>query len=456
MSKKTRRIIFYIFLILFIGLAITITLYALGYNLSLQKKPLTVTGAFYFKSQPKKADIFINEENRGTTNKFIGGMNPGQYNIKISKPGYSTWKKKIEVEPKIVTKISDILLIPKEINLEKTIDYKVKNFYISQNSEKAIYLTAPKPTLRLIDFLKKTDVQIYPDKENQFLLPALSSLSQIKWSSHNQNLLLNFKDNSLYALNLNNSNQITNIKASTFHKYNFKDVTFHPTDPNKIYFLDKNTIYLLDITEKSIERILYDVLSYTIYENKILYLSKSNGVLFKADLDTSSFEKIAEFPLFKSEENITIISDKLIMLGEKLYLFESEANIFKNIGTQVESYIFSENKEKFLFKTNNTIKIIWLEKSTDDIFRNKYEIETIASYPNNIIKNIAWFTETNKHIIFVLDNKIKIAELYNSNHRNIMNIISSLEKPEIFFNKYNNYLYILSEQNLHKINMDIK
>jgi len=59
MTKKIRRLIFYIFVFLFFILAIAILLYAQGYNFDWQKKSLVLTGVFYFKSFPEKSQYLF-------------------------------------------------------------------------------------------------------------------------------------------------------------------------------------------------------------------------------------------------------------------------------------------------------------------------------------------------------------------------------------------------------------
>ena len=168
MTRKTRRIIFYIFLTFFIILAYVAVLYSQGYTFDWQKKSLVMTGAFYFKSHPKEADIYINNEYSGKTTKFIKRLTPEEYDIKISKPEYHDWQKTLEIESKLVTEAKDIILIRKNLLLNKiTKDYNVKYFSLSNDKKKIVYLTDKATNysqlaLRLIDLAERTDEQIYP------------------------------------------------------------------------------------------------------------------------------------------------------------------------------------------------------------------------------------------------------------------------------------------------------
>ena len=94
MTKRSRRIIFYFLLLLFIILAPSIIFYALGYNFDFDKKIFIATGGIYLKSYPSNAETYINDKFSGETSKFIKRLLPKIYEIKITKEDYYSWQKK--------------------------------------------------------------------------------------------------------------------------------------------------------------------------------------------------------------------------------------------------------------------------------------------------------------------------------------------------------------------------
>jgi hypothetical protein len=86
--------------------------YSEGYSLDWGKKTIVVSGGIYLKSQPPKADIFVNNKLSGKTNKFVRRLIPEVYEVKISKEEYHSWEKRITVEPGLVTRLDNIFLIP--------------------------------------------------------------------------------------------------------------------------------------------------------------------------------------------------------------------------------------------------------------------------------------------------------------------------------------------------------
>ena len=117
MTKKTRRIIFYVFLIIFLILTPSIILYALGYSIDFEKKTIVATGGIYLRSTPSGAEIYINYKPKGTTNKFVKRLVPKIYDVEIAKENYNHWQKKIVVEPGLVTRINNVLLVPSNLKI---------------------------------------------------------------------------------------------------------------------------------------------------------------------------------------------------------------------------------------------------------------------------------------------------------------------------------------------------
>jgi hypothetical protein len=102
-------------LVLVFALAAPLTIfYATGYSYDWENKRLLKTGAFYFRTVPKKTDILIDGVKKGTAPALIERLLPGEYEIEISKQGYRPWKKKLEINSQLVTEARNIFLVPEK------------------------------------------------------------------------------------------------------------------------------------------------------------------------------------------------------------------------------------------------------------------------------------------------------------------------------------------------------
>lgn len=476
MTRKTRRFIFYTFIVLFIILAIGVILYAQGYSFDWQKKSLTVTGAFYFKSYPKDADIYIDNEHKGKTDRYIKRLFPGEYDIKISKPDHHDWQKTLKIDSKVVTEVKNILLVRKEPLINQIIDYNVRYLSFSNDNKKAIYLTdkATKeidptkqkiadpreiPTysqfaLRLLDLTNNTDRQINSS------IPNLKNLLNLLWSNDDKKIVLSFLNNDYYVLDLDQAKAINFndlIKnLSNYKIYNVKNLSFHPYDSNKIYFYFENNLYSIELNYSNpyeslliSSPVVSDILVYTIFNDDILYIKYSDGAFYKTNLGASSFKKIFDIPFLKSNQTIKIISDEMFVIDKALYFFNPQTQTLEKITTAVEEIQFSSNNEKLLWKTKNEIGVIWFKADLEQPLHEKYETE-IAMKTFEEINQAIWYSKSNEHIIFTLGNDIKITELDNRDKRNTANVLS-IKNPKIFNNNWNKKIYILSEQKLFEI-----
>lgn len=96
-----------------IGITTSLFLYTAGYRLT-RKDDKTLdfsqTGMISAKSVPEGASVYLNGILLTATNDTISGIEPGTHNLKISKSGYVTWVKDIEVFPELVTDITSVLI----------------------------------------------------------------------------------------------------------------------------------------------------------------------------------------------------------------------------------------------------------------------------------------------------------------------------------------------------------
>lgn len=466
MTHRTRRCIFYIFLFLFVVLASTIILYAQGYNFDWQKKSPVITGAFYFKSYPKEADIYINNKYEGKTTKFIKRLPPGEYDIKISKQDYSDWQKTLAVKSKLVTEAQNIILVKKLSTPNLITDNNIKYLTFSPDKKEVIYLTDSLviPALRLIDLTNNTDIQIYPaiaSKKTGYAasLPSLNNLSDILWSPNGERLILSFANNNSYILNLKNPIEIIDIYnlikiLSNYKLYSIENLSFHPQNSDRIYFYFKNNLYFIEINNSNPSNslisssIVYNILTYAIYNDKILYID-TNGEFYKTSLDGLSFKKIFDIPVFNSEQSIAIINDEILAIDRNLYLLNSQAQVFDKISENIEKIILSSDRKKILWRTQNEVGIMWLEPELGQVPRSRYETEVIKTAKD--ISQAIWYTKTDQHIIIVAENKIEITELDNRDTRNTEDIIM-IQNPRVFYNEINDTFYILSNEKLYWMN----
>ncbi|MFH0852492.1 MAG: PEGA domain-containing protein [bacterium] len=161
MTLRTRRLLFCFFVLVFLVATPGVLFYAAGYSFDWQNARLIKTGAFYFDSLPKNAQIFVDNELSGVTPNFISRLSPEQYLVRISKNGYTTWQKSLPVEEQITTEARNILLIPKSPNITWVADTasSTEKYFLTQAQKSAKQLTDKIATSTKLNFANQAIYQ---------------------------------------------------------------------------------------------------------------------------------------------------------------------------------------------------------------------------------------------------------------------------------------------------------
>ena len=100
--------------LLIIGLTTTLYLYTAGFRLHKDgidnRIDLTKTGMVGAKSVPDSANVYLDGKLVAATDDNVPGVAPGVHKLQISKKGYITWEKEIEVFEELVTDITAVLI----------------------------------------------------------------------------------------------------------------------------------------------------------------------------------------------------------------------------------------------------------------------------------------------------------------------------------------------------------
>lgn len=110
-----RRLLFFLLSILILILAGNlVVLVAKGYNFNFKDKQITQTGIISVSSVPTQASVYLNGTLVTATNNNIPNLLPGKYTVKVSKDGYSSWEKQVEVKVGVVSPLEVVLfrLVP--------------------------------------------------------------------------------------------------------------------------------------------------------------------------------------------------------------------------------------------------------------------------------------------------------------------------------------------------------
>lgn len=305
MTRKKRRIIFYLFLVFFIILVPIIILYARGYAFDWEEKEIVATGGIYLKSYPTKAETYLDNKLKGKTNKFLMRLIPKNYTIKIVKENYHIWQKDLIVKPELITKADNILLLP--LNPKIALVATESQEYLAFFKEDAPFSLTGIPYSTIANYLINKDEMIFLDSTTEMIYKmelntfeleqmfdqVFPSFKNCKWTlSNDEKKILCKKDKSIEILWL--AQIINNL------------ITREKGEVEKIYFNEKinDAIWYSGTDEhlilSTVDSIIITELDNRPPRNTINFLSAENANL-KYDPKTKTLYFLSQDRLYQTE-----------------------------------------------------------------------------------------------------------------------------------------------------------
>ncbi len=125
-------------LLLITGTVVAIR-YAQGYRFSRQRL-VKSTGLLSANSFPTGASVYVNGNLTTATDATLN-LSPGEYEIEIRKEGYFSWKKKLRLEPELVTQ-TNALLFPTAPGLTPLTFTGAQNIHPSPDGQRILFVAA--------------------------------------------------------------------------------------------------------------------------------------------------------------------------------------------------------------------------------------------------------------------------------------------------------------------------
>lgn len=407
MTRKTRKILFFVFFFIFLLSAPLIILYYQGYRFDLEKKSLTQTGGLFLKVIPKQSEIYINGKLVKKTDFFFGStlienLLPKKYKIRVEKSGYFPWEKDLEIKEKEVTEAKNIILFPQNPNFQIILK-DIKNLWFSPDGKKIILLEKNEMgwALKLFDLEKNLKSHLIGEKE---IYSKGVDLLNLNWSQDSKEIYL--------------------------------DVGAKEQNKNFVLNLEKIPPVL---TEKEVTTTAENIVTSQTFNGDNYYLDNF-GNLYKNE------EKLSEKPFpvkTETEYKLSVFPEKVFLREEKtLYLFNPDSKIFEKFFEGINDLKISPDGKKIVYFSDSEIWVLFLKEKLDPPPKKAGEKILLARFSEKI-ENVSWLNSD--YLIFSTGNKIKITEIDERDKLNIVDL-GEFKKPEIFFNQTNKKLYVLSDE----------
>ncbi|HDZ54387.1 MAG TPA: hypothetical protein ENI19_01270 [Candidatus Nealsonbacteria bacterium] len=454
MTKQARTILFVSITALFFLMAPLIIFYSQGYRFDFKTKKIFQTGAFSFKAWPQEAWISIDNKLVKKTDFFFGtvyieNILPKEYRVKIEKEGYLPWKKTLEIKEKWVTENKNIFLVPENPRFN-LLEEGGDNFFLSPDGKKGILKKDEKDgwALILLDFEKNISSSLFQEKDFSEKDKNTDFIT-LEWSSDSKRFLLKNKagKNQYFVIEVENE---PNIFPLDFLSMNLSDAVFHPRDPQVILLTQNLTkednLFSVNYKEKSLSGpILSGFLALKAFDNSLFWLDEE-GFLRQSNLSSNEIRQLNKKPLSLNPDSqyelFTFANDKIFLKeDDDFYFLNQDRQSLEMISGRIKGARISPDSKKIVYFTDNEIWVLFLENIEEQPRRKNGEKLFLTRFSEEIGDAFWW---TSHYLVFSVGDKIKITEIDDRDRINIYDLVI-FKNPEIFWNKYDKKLYVLSE-----------
>lgn len=247
--------------------AAAVIAYGRGYRLDFTKTSIKPTGLVAATSDPTGAQVFVNGVLKTATNNSFA-IDPGFYDVQISREGYITWDKKLRVQGEVVSN-ANAFLFPTNPSLSPLTTLGIVNPTLSPDGTKVAYVVTSPPERAGLWYYELSEGPLGRNRDPVHLaLPDGMDFTKvpIQWSPDTTELLV---DGRLYTLGKPNTfTDVSLTRASILADWKTQTTD---TDSQKIAAFKQP---IIDIATSSAK-----IVAFSPDETKILYEATASATI---------------------------------------------------------------------------------------------------------------------------------------------------------------------------------
>lgn len=378
-----------------IGLVVFLMMIASGYWIN-QDFTVERQGLLQYASIPSGADVIIDGDPgwmQKTNNSKM--LSAGEHTVTITKDGYDSWTKKVNIEEGLLYRIAYPRLFLKERSIEKIRELGgIKYSTISPDCISALVLDNNSvfklATLNSDDF----KIKILDMNTESFKNYKINNILSFDWSGDSEKVLMNVQATVLNSevnewILINVKNPEKSMRISSAFNINIASAKFVDNSADNILILEQNNMRKINISSQSVSAVLAEnVMSMNVFGDNILFVAKNDnekyvGVLEKNADESKKIIDVHGDNVFVQESEFYGNKYMSIVDGDSVLLYEEVKSDYMSVEDGFEKKIeeklsfmptdFKIEKDgDFLFMKDGR-KIAVLDMESEKV--NEYEIE---------------------------------------------------------------------------------
>ncbi len=293
-----RRVVFYVFLVIYLTACPLTILYAFGYTYHPgAERGIVKTGLLYLSTNPPGASIYLGRRRfTKETPTSLPGLLPGEYPVRLLLKGHTVWEQTLPVEAEKATVVDKILLLPTRLKPHVALWGPFEQLIPLQGDKRLLLTTG----------VHLGDVVVYDTRSNltQPLVPPRSDLHEAKIVSwflvkDSPRLLVRAEDGDgrrwLWVELGRGEATLTDL--TTLFLERPTHVEWEPRSRRYLFSVQEGSVNRVDAVDHAVSpKWLEGVAGFGV-AGRAIYLVTGDGRLLRTDGDGRNAELLAELPL---------------------------------------------------------------------------------------------------------------------------------------------------------------
>jgi len=370
-KRITTFIVTFLILIFFVSAAVVAVFLSQGRRLD-GTEGIVITSIINLNTLPEDVNVFINDKKVDRVDGRVENLDPGTVSLKVTKDGYTTWEKQVELQGGVVKDVN-VQLFPENLELTALTQTNINKAVFVKDSEYIFY--------SVLSSANTSDLGIWKLKLSRNLLnltenkptkiisldqtkatTLLQSDYEIKVSKDNSRFVLyspSIKLIEVYDVNTGSQIAINNALISFPSKVDWFNGS------SSLVLLVNNLVYEYEIGSKQLSIVTFDTEltpTYYVAAGRIIYFNRTDSKYYayknKASTELTTFSKsltsIIPAQIFTPESSEEVIS---VLSGDKTLYFFDESKSFQasfkdidavlNVNTTLTQYVVVKGTDLF-------------------------------------------------------------------------------------------------------------
>ena len=444
----------------FLALSGPLLLYTFGYRFSLSNFDIHKTGGVFAHTNPSGTNITINDTQRTTSyltgNAFIQNLRPGSYTAEITRKGYQTWEKTIDVEPQTVIELFPVLMpnTPVIIALQTASSTRMS---ASPNAS-ILILHQEKNSRHLYEFFDpETRVPLLMNTPSQTLMASVPPNAHWRWNAEEMEAVIETPDNWLLFTRQGNTIRVQSLYRTTSLAKLFpkkpRALVPDPRNKNHYFLLDGTDFVRWNTQTKKAQQLLQSIGGFFVSNAQLILWDTQSSIPYITSLDATQARPFATTSVASvSNARIEETNGRLLLSGNTdLWLWENSASTPSLLTDSLTPEHILHTNAYILWWDEKTINIYWTGADSELPSFQKIRKETIYESDGHIQQVVPYPQE--QYLILQEDNVMYTLELDGRGEMRTKQIVYKGENPSFHASPGEKTMYVLDDGALFAIEL---